>query len=263
MDLGVAPTHRRAVDDPLGSKVSGAIRTWRSWTSMLTQVRKVTMSRRAAPATHPRVGCWRLPMTRATKYTPATIHQAFERSVVAGVTRGTRRRGSWRRHDRDASPWIGIGQARRPPESCSIGNSSTPYVDRSSACDVGGGVGTSRRTGPVRFADGRERSVFAQDPDRRHGSGAEGKASSAHEPEPRRIGEPRSGSERVLDDPAPHRNGPDDADLFAKHSRHARGAPVTPSRRGRTCSTTQERFPRDVGGISPPWPLWLANGRAE
>ena len=28
MDVGEAPTHRRAVDDPLGSKVSGATRTW-------------------------------------------------------------------------------------------------------------------------------------------------------------------------------------------------------------------------------------------
>ena len=204
MDLGVAPTHRRAVDDSLGSKVSGAIRT-----SVVdvdadpsAEGDDVT-SGRAGDASA--VGCWRLPMTRATRYTPATSHQALERSVVAGVTRGTRRRV------------IGTGQARRPPESCSIGNSSTPYVDRSSACDLGGGVGTSRRTGPVRFADGRERSVLAQDHDRRHGSGAEGKAPSAHEPEPRWIGEPRSRSERVLDDPSPHRYGPDDAALYGEH----------------------------------------------
>jgi len=69
-----------------------------------------------------------------------------------------------------------------------------------------------------RFADGRERSVLAQDHDRRHGSGAEGKAPSAHEAEPRWIGEPRSRSERVLDDPSPHRYGPDDAALYGEHS---------------------------------------------
>jgi hypothetical protein len=61
MDLGVAPTHRRAVDEPLGSKTSGAIRT--SVVDVddgpIAEGDDVT-SGRADDASA--VGCWSIPM---------------------------------------------------------------------------------------------------------------------------------------------------------------------------------------------------------
>ena len=151
--------------------------------------------------------CRTMPMTRLRKYAPIAICQPQRRLISVGGSAGTGIRGSR------------TGRGRRAPESCSIGKQLHAVGRQELRLDIGGGFRTGRRAGPVPPADGVEGSLFAEDRHRRHGAGAEGDARSAHEPEPRWIGEPRSSSERVLDQTPPHRHRPDDADPTTEHPR--------------------------------------------